>query len=75
MSDITRTEHLRWCKERAIAYLDAGDLQNAVTSMGSDMRRHPKTDSPLLAFLFMAGMADAQRGDSAAVRKWVEGFN
>ena len=34
-----RDEHLEWCKERAREYLDAGELSNAVASMGSDPRQ------------------------------------
>jgi len=30
---MTRDEHLKWCKERALEYVDAGDLQQALTSM------------------------------------------
>jgi hypothetical protein len=34
-----RDEHLEWCKERARDYLDAGELSNAVASMGSEPRQ------------------------------------
>lgn len=41
----TRAEHLAWCKERALAYLDQGDLQNAFASLISDLRKHPETEN------------------------------
>ena len=47
---MTCDEHLAWCKLRALEYADAGELTNAVASIGSDMNKHPKllatTDSP-----------------------------
>ena len=73
MSERTRAEHLAWCKERALEYLDAGDLENAVTSMGSDLGKHPELGCN--SYLLMAGALDAQKGDAHAVRRWIEGFN
>jgi uncharacterized membrane-anchored protein len=68
----TRDEHLEWCKQRAREYLDAGDLANAVTSMGSDLDKHPELGCN--PFLLMTGALDAQNGDSRKVREWIEGF-
>jgi hypothetical protein len=39
-----RDEHLAWCKKRALEYWRAGDLANAVASMGSDLDKHPFDD-------------------------------
>jgi uncharacterized membrane-anchored protein len=68
-----REDHLAWCKKRALEYVDAGELVNAVTSMGSDLNKHPETsmDNP---FLLMAGALEAQKGDVHGVRRWIEGF-
>jgi hypothetical protein len=68
----TREEHLEWCKQRAREYLDAGELANAVASMGSDLEKHPETRfSPTLVAV---GMLYVMDGDRQAVRRWVEGF-
>jgi len=40
----TRAEHLAWCKERALAYVEQGDLNNAFASLISDLRKHPETE-------------------------------
>lgn len=40
---LTRAEHLEWCKERALQYVDAGDYDQAVTSMLSDLIQHDET--------------------------------
>lgn len=68
----TRDEHLAWAKQRALEYLDAGDLVNAVTSMGSDLNKHPEAGCN--PYLLMTGGMYATNGDRAAVRRWIEGF-
>lgn len=68
----TREEHLAWAKQRALEYVDAGELVNAVTSMGSDLDKHPELGCN--PYLLMAGGLDAAKGDPVAVRRWVEGF-
>lgn len=71
----TREEHLKWCKMRALRYLDDGDLTNAVASMGSSLSRHAEThslvDNP---YLMLQGMQHAVSYDVPGVRKWIEGF-
>jgi hypothetical protein len=63
----TREEHLKWCKERALEYVDAGELADAVAS-----EKHPETRfSPTL---LAVGMLYVMDGDPQAVRRWVEGF-
>jgi hypothetical protein len=68
----TREEHLDFCKRRALEYLDAGDLVNAVTSMGSDLDKHPETRAS--AELVLLGGMYALNQDAAGVRRWIEGF-
>jgi len=71
---MTRAEHLEWCKERALAYLDAGDLANAVASMTSDMSKHDETkDYP--GVLTMLGMIEVMNSNPDGVRRWIVGFN
>jgi len=42
-SQVTCTEHLKWCQSRALELLDQGDVVGAWTSMLSDMSKHPET--------------------------------
>ena len=67
-----RDEHLEWCKERAREYLDAGELPNAVASMGSDLAKHPELKPK--PHLFLLGTMRVLDGDPAAARAWVEDF-
>ena len=68
----TRDEHLQWCKEQALEYLNESDLLNAVTSMGSDLGKHPELSCN--PHLLMLGAMRAQDGDVRGVRDWIEGF-
>jgi hypothetical protein len=68
----TRDEHLEWCKERARAYLDRGELLDAVTSMGSDLDQHPELGCNV--YIGLVGALHAKEGDREAVRRWIEGF-
>lgn len=70
-----REDHLAWAKERALELLDAGDAQQAFTSMASDLRKHPDLeDHPgieLGMMQLMAGLLNTDR----EVRNWITGFN
>jgi hypothetical protein len=71
----SRAEHLAWCKQRALRYVDAGDLQNAFVSMASDMSKHPETDTPNLQALGMMLLVAGQLDTPEAMRRWINGFN
>lgn len=71
---MTRDEHLAWCKRRALEYFAAGDVQQAVASMTSDLKAHADTDNPALNGLAMIGRMYVTDGDRAAVQRWIERF-
>ena len=71
---MNRSEHLAWCKQRALEYVDKGDLVNAVTSMLSDLGKHPETVTTN-PFLPACGMIYAGKRDAPSVRRWIKGFN
>lgn len=74
----TRQEHLQFCKDRAMEYVKRGDLIEAVTSMMSDLGKHPETEKSsggALAMLGMLALQQAQAGDRAGVVRYIEGFN
>ena len=70
-----RQNYVQWCKDRAMEYVTAGDLKNAVMSMLSDMKKNSETDSPILGILMIAGMDAARQNDTQAITKWIQGFN
>ena len=69
---MTREKHVAWCKERALEYVDGGDLVNAVGSMISDMQ-DLGTDA-VHPHLMATGAMLVADGDPEAVRRWIEGF-
>lgn len=72
---MTREEHMAWCKQRAHEYLDKGDIQNGVTSMLSDLGKHPETKLPEGSPLPMLGMMAMMSGDPREAARFVDGFN
>ena len=69
----TRQEHMRWCKDRAHKYIKAGNGQEAITSMLSDLRKHEGT-APSVQIAFSLMMMTNPK-DMDAVREFVDGFN
>ena len=73
---MNRAEHLDWCKERALEYVEAGDLANAMASMVSDLGKHEDTAALVHnTVLMQLGMRAVVQGDEHGVRRWIEGFN
>ena len=72
---MNRSEHLNWCKQRALEYVQSGDFSQAVASMLSDLGKHSETEGhigiELGSQMLFAGLLNTD----SEVRKWVEGFN
>lgn len=76
-NNVSRAEHLAWCKARAMAYVDAGDFTQAFASMCSDLRKHPETEAHcattnLLGFELLAG---GHLDSRVEMTKWIQGYN
>jgi hypothetical protein len=72
---MTRQEHLAWCKERALAYIERGEIQEGLTSMMSDMDKHPDTVNLALYQLTVGLMAIGDLSTIEQARRHIEGFN
>lgn len=72
---VSRQDHLVWCKNRALEYVEMGDIAQAWASMASDLHKHPETDwHPALdlgTMLIVGGHLSSQE----EMRKFIEGFN
>jgi len=70
-----RIEHLQWCKDRAIEFVDKGDIKQAFASFMSDMNKHPETADHIAlqmgAMLLMSGLLSTPHQMS----NWILGFN
>jgi hypothetical protein len=71
---MTRAEHLAWCKERALEYLDMGDRVNAMASMISDLGKHPETARSLESTRPIA-LFELVHGDERSIRSFIEDFD
>ena len=72
----TREEHLKWCKQRAMKYVERGDYNSAVTSMLSDLGTHPDNKAASEGVLAQLGMLELMRGPTReSITRYIEGFN
>jgi len=65
----TREDHLAWCKQRALKYLEPGpyySVENAFAPMGSDLNKHDDTSN--MVAILMIGMMEVGNGEEA-IRK------
>jgi hypothetical protein len=72
---MTRSEHIEWCKKRALEYVDNDDLTSAFSSMMSDLTKHPETDGHAGAVLGMGLLMIGALDTSEKMRNFIEGFN
>lgn len=69
----TRDEHLAFAKERALKYLDRGELADAFTSMGSDLSKHDELRA-IGEKMGQVGLLYLMQRDARRLRAWIEGF-
>lgn len=73
----SREDHLNWCKDRALEYVEAGNNVEAVASMTSDMNKHSETrdSSGSLAMLGIQLLSIGAMATKEQGRNWINGFN
>jgi len=74
METTTEKEHLAWAKERALELLGEGKVQEAFTSMMSDLRKHDATQGHPMLKLGPQLLEGHHLDTSIAMRKFIEGF-
>jgi hypothetical protein len=75
MNQLTRAEHLQWCKDRALEYVELGDLETAILSMQSDIKKHPETTLEQSIEVALLQILFSQPRTAANVRHWIQSFN
>jgi hypothetical protein len=75
MNQPTRAEHLQWCKDRALEYVELGDLDNAIASMQSDLNKHPETQLPMTIKRATDLQIIYRTQTKQHVINWINGFN
>lgn len=72
---MSRGEHMAWCKKRALELLDAGDADQAFASMASDLGKHPGTAGHSGIELGMMMMMSGLLTTPHKMREFIVGFN
>lgn len=72
---MSRSEHLAWCKKRALEYAEMNDLNNALISMMSDLGKHPETSNHSGIMLTTMLMMSGSLATKEEVVKHINGFN
>jgi hypothetical protein len=72
---MTRAEHMAWCKQRALEYVNRGDLTDAYASMSSDLGKHPETEGHAAISLGLMLMMGGHLGTPQKMRDFINGFN
>jgi len=70
-----RSEHLQWCKDRAIEYVDNGDLKNAFASFQSDMSKNNETADHIALQMGTMLLLSGNLDNDHQMREWINGFN
>lgn len=69
----TREEHLAWAKQRSLEYLRNNEIEQAITSILSDLSKHDGTKL-IGRMLSNYGLWVAATRDAKEARKFIEGF-
>jgi hypothetical protein len=74
---MTRSEHLAWCKQRALAYLEPkfNDAKGALASFISDMRKHEETSDHIIFQLAPMLMLSGALSTTKEVKDFIESTN
>lgn len=71
----SRENHLNWCKQRAMEYVNAGDLKNAFASFQSDMGSHPETQDHLVLEMGTMLLIGGHLSTASQMEDWIMGTN
>ena len=69
---MTRAEHLAWCKERALKYVEVGDVLQAYKSMTSDLTKYPETENHPAIELGLMLLMNGDLNTPDKMRKFIE---
>lgn len=72
---MNRDERLEWCKQRALEYVNMGDLSGAYASMVSDLNKHPETEGHVAIQLGMMLLISGNLNTEQKMREFILGFN
>ena len=72
---MNREEHLQWCKDRALQYLDNGDISQTLISMFSNLGKHSETENHIAIGLGIKMQVMGLLSTEKDIREFINGFN
>jgi len=72
---MNREQHLQWCKNRALEYVEQNDLKNAFASFQSDMSKHPETNNHIALQMGTMLLISGNLSTAYQMSDWINGFN
>lgn len=72
---MNRAEHLQWCKDRALEYVENDDTNQAFASFMSDMGKHEETEGHKALDLGMTLLLGGHLSTPQQMKEWIIGFN
>lgn len=66
-------EHFEWSRQRAMEYVEMGDGGTAISSLVSDLAKHPGTEHILDELLPLA-MGEVMLAGARGARRFIEGL-
>lgn len=70
---MTRAQHLAWAKARALDVLETGTVEEAFTSLTSDLQKHPALELHAGIGLGVLEFLAGRLSTKAAMRTYIEG--
>lgn len=71
---MTRAEHLQWAKDRAMEYLEKGNLMEAYQSFRSDMNKHDELKGHVGHLLGDQLLLAGKLNSTDAMKAHIDGF-
>ena len=71
---MNRREHMKWCKDRALKYVDDGEFSQAIASMISDLGKHEDTAGSVSLGASL-GMIALMENTDKSMREFINGVN
>lgn len=72
---MSRAEHLRWAKDRALQYIERGEATKAWASMISDLHKHPELESHVGLDIGTQMVVAGLLRTPEQFKRWIEDFN
>ena len=74
-TNMNRSEHLQWCKNRANEYVEQNDTKQAFASFQGDISKHPETENHLVLVMGTMLLLGGHLSTAKQMEDWITGTN